>query len=503
MKKELFTLTVLAAALLSGCNSSNSSGESKTGPGQTPDTTPAKTTFSGTLVTPEPAQVTAQKALFNASRGLTTKATDAACPNVPTGYYPLSNAAISLVANNDAIFSETTTTDACGQFTLEVEGEDTAFENSKLVATSDNFKTLEANAQNFMQTADQVSDVVASTIAKDASYVINGIQKIDNDTLAFSITDSQSGKAVIQVAKGAFQILVNANENPIVSLNTADQLQVRNSIVMTLDASGSMSSKVYDEQGDPVTDSNDVTYNRFRLTALAAHQFMMEKNVEDEVAVIPFSLDVNLISKSFLDGYSFLDENGVDTTISYSDSGFMKDKASLHFAIDFYNMHVPMWEDRVLDTKHAGRTDNVHAIYEDYPWGGGTELEDSIHVALDTTKQATGDVNSVFVMTDGNARFNDLDGLIAKAKSMNLPVHSIAISNDAYTQDLIQISEQTGGSFKHITDVQNITGVYSALQTTVKFNYVANLTRPVMSQDVLKIILTLNGEVVEREVTLN
>ncbi|MEJ2765272.1 vWA domain-containing protein [Photobacterium sp. MCCC 1A19761] len=503
MKKELFSLTVLAAALLSGCNNSNSSGESKTGPGQTPDPTPAKTTFSGTLVTPEPVQATTQKALFRATRGFTTQATDTPCPNVPTGYYPLSNASISLVANNDAVFSETTTTDTCGQFSLEVEGENTAFENSKLVATSDNFKTLEANAQNFVQTADKPNDTVASTIAKNASYVISGIQKIDDDTLAFSITDSQSGKAVIQVAKSAFQILVNANENPIVSLNTADQLQVSNSIVMTLDASGSMSGKVYDEQGDPVTDSNNVIYNRFRLTALAAHQFMMEKNAEDEVAVIPFSLYVNPINKTFLDGYNFQDENGLKTTINYSDSGFMKDKAALHFAIDFYNMHVPMWEERVLDTKHAGRTDNVHTIVEDYPWGGGTELEDSIHVALDTTKQATGDVNSVFVMTDGDARFNDLDGLITKAKSMNLPVHSIAISNDAYTQDLMQISEQTGGSFKHITDVQNIAGVYSALQTTVKFNYLADLTLPVKSQDVIKMILTLNGEVVEREVTLN
>lgn len=46
-------------------------------------------------------------------------------------------------------------------------------------------------------------------------------------------------------------------------------------------------------------------------------------------------------------------------------------------------------------------------------------------------------------------------------------------------------------------------GGYSALQTTVKFNDLADLTQPVISQDLVKVILTLNGEVVEREVTIN
>ena len=267
-----------------------------------------------------------------------------------------------------------------------------------------------------------------------------------------------------------------------------------------------MSAEVYDDQSKPILDENNETFNRMRLTARAAHQFIAEKNSDDEIAIIPFSSDVNLLNASFFDNWTFIDTDSNEVALNYSASGFTQNTSELHFAVDFYNLHSPLWSNtfsKTLDTHHISRNDQVHLIDSYYyPWDSGTKLEDSINQALEASKYGTNPLKAVFVMTDGDAYFNNLEGLIDEAKSLSIPVHSLAISEAANTDTLQEISEKTGGSFKQILDISTIEGVYSALQSTIKFAYIAELSQEVTSGDTLTLEFTLNGETTTRSIEI-
>ena len=456
---------------------------------------PETTTLSGTFVVPKPIK-SEQASVIDLSD----------CSNIPSGYLPLLNATINIVLQNEIVEDSATNTDTCGKFEISISEIKENIETAILQAESEHYKTLTVQAKSFTAEEENQPDAVASTISKDAQYVINGLQKLDSKNITFSITDSIDGKALIQTINDAITIKINSQTVTVEKINSLEQIDLKASSVLTLDASGSMSAEVYDDQSKPILDENNETFNRMRLTARAAHQFIAEKNSDDEIAIIPFSSDVNLLNASFFDNWTFIDTDSNEVALNYSASGFTQNTSELHFAVDFYNLHSPLWSNtfsKTLDTHHISRNDQVHLIDSYYyPWDSGTKLEDSINQALAASKYGTNPLKAVFVMTDGDAYFNNLEGLIDEAKSLSIPVHSLAISEAANTDTLQEISEKTGGSFKQILDISTIEGVYSALQSTIKFAYIAELSQEVISGDTLTLEFTLNGETTTRSIEI-
>ena len=95
-------------------------------------------------------------------------------------------------------------TDACGTFNGALPSGTT-----QVRATSAGFRDVVTDIAVF-QSGDP-SKNVASTISDTATYTIGSIQKVDDDTIASTITDDQSNKAVLGIPSSAFTAAVNSN----------------------------------------------------------------------------------------------------------------------------------------------------------------------------------------------------------------------------------------------------------------------------------------------------
>lgn len=457
-------------------------------------------TYSGSLVIPRSVAAQSARAL---NRDI-FRPFSAECPNVPDGYEPMANAKVTLEDSSGTALGAETTTDNCGVFTLTIPQADVTGQEAVISASLDGYKTLKAHADNFVQAeGDAASTVIASTIPASASYIISAIQKASGDELMFSVTDSSTNNAVIQLTKAAFSVSVNDQPIAISTLNSSDQLGVASSNVLTLDRSGSMHDPVLDENRNPVLDENDVTYKLNRITALAAHQFVSEKSTADEVAVIPFASNVRMITNQLLTTFDLVDSNDQPVNFDYSDSGFLKEQAKLHFAIDVYNPHSGLWSNQTqYDEKHSGRNDDIASVGSSNIWGGNTELEEAVDESLIALINRENAIKRAFVMTDGHSTFYNRAGVIEKANQNSIPVHSIALGAGADEEDLKAISEQTGGTYYKVLNTTDIVGIYSSLQTTIKYAYLAALSTPLQAGDVVKLSLEINGETVTRELTI-
>ncbi|MDN3699756.1 VWA domain-containing protein [Vibrio artabrorum] len=500
-KLRIGTLLV-STALIVGCWSDDETISTESS--STDDTTVDTTTFAGTLLVPESTEIRSARAL---NRKLNISSYSAECPNVPAGYRPMSSAIVAIEDSVSGQVGDTTTTDRCGSFVIEVPVDSADTEGYVIAATADGYKALKANAANFQQSGTTPNtSVVASTIPSNATYVISAMQKAGGSEFIFSITDSVTNNAVIQLSKDSFLLEINGLPANFLSLNTSEQLAVSTSNVLALDASGSMFANEFDESVDPPVaiidgDGNPVTL--LQLTASAAHQFITEKADADEVAVVPFDHNVELIDNTLLANYSMTDSDSTNVTYNYSDSGFVTSKANLHFSVDMYNAFSPLWNDfSRYDEKHADRTDPVSSLNENYRWSGGTQLEGAINDSVALASARSNTLKRIFVMTDGNSSFTDRDGVVAAALQNSIPVNAISVGSGANIADLSVIAEETGGAFFELTDAINIAGIYSSLQTSVKFSYVAYLGIPLQAGDVIKLTLDLNGETVIRTIAL-
>ncbi|WP_053395571.1 vWA domain-containing protein [Vibrio nereis] len=197
------------------------------------------------------------------------------------------------------------------------------------------------------------------------------------------------------------------------------------------------------------------------------------------------------------------DDQGQLVSYAYSESGFTQEQAKLHFAIDMYNPHSGLWDNQIqYDQRHIDRTDNIASVGRANRWGYSTALERAVNESLTALTGRNNAIKRAFVMTDGKSSFYDRAGVIETANQNSIPVHSIALGAGADEEDLKAISEQTGGSYYKVLNPSDIVGIYSSLQTTVKYAYLAALNTPLQAGDVVKLSLEINGEEVTRELTI-
>ena len=377
-------------------------------------------------------------------------------------------------------------TDACGTFSGALPSGTT-----QVRATSAGFRDVVTDIAVF-QSGDP-SKNVASTISDTATYTIGSIQKVDDDTIAFTITDDQSNKAVLGIPNSAFTATVNSNSANMTTTSAAITAE-KASVVMTLDASGSMNTRVYT---DP--DSGQ-RFRRLQLASIAAHTFLDLKNTEDEVAAVVFDGTESFIDQGAIDSlFSLTDQNDNPVSHAYPADGFSNQSKDLRFTVDAYNEYAVWWG-------RSSSTDALHADTPNYkqvgsnPWGGSTAFYDSINTGVEKLAPRSNLRKFIIAMTDGNDNRSQIneDEAITLAKTNNMAVYTIGFGSGSDETSLQKIAAETGGTYFR-AESTDITAAYQSIQTNITYQYLGDLDTSLGDKFLVEIALNHNGITVSRE----
>jgi len=421
------------------------------------------------------------------TRALGGKADENACPNVPEGYSPLANAEVTFIGGDGSELGRAdASTDACGAFTGALPAG-----TAQVRGTAPGYRDITTDVAVF-QSGDS-SNNVASTISNEATYTIGSIQKVDDDTIAFTITDDQTSKAVLGIPNSAFTVTVNKNSVNMTTSSAAVTTE-KASVVMTLDASGSMNARVFT---DP--DSGQ-KFRRLQLASIAAHTFLDLKNADDEVAVVIFDGTESFIDQGAIDSlFSLTDQNDNPVNHAYPVDGFSAQSKDLRFTVDAYNEYTTWWG-------RSSSTDALHADTPNYkqakshPWGGSTAFYDSISAGIDKLGVRSNLRKFIIAMTDGgdNSSQIDEDEAIILAKTNNMAVYTIGFGSDSDETSLQKIAAETGGTYFR-AESTDITAAYQSIQTNITFQYLGDLDTSLGEKFQVEVSLNHNGITVSRE----
>lgn len=463
------------------------------GGGSTDSSTVGNKTVSGTLVEPDTSIVSANKAIRKSEADPAIAAKIAAqCPEIPNGYSPLVNASVRFIddTNNDLT---NTTTDQCGFFSASVPESTT-----QIIAASPDNEEIIADVAVFEADGSQL----ASALPLGASYQIASLQKTSDSKLSFTVTDTQTNKAVIGIPDAAFSLALNANPLPIDLINNATSLSDPASVVLVLDASGSMSSFVYDENGNALKDANDNYYNRRRMTAIAAHTYLDGISSTDETGVVIFDHYVDFITNQLLgDSFALTDVDGNSATYTFSSTGFSSSPSNLRFVVDLYNRDSALWPYTQYDDRHSD-TPNL-SITNYYRWGGSTSLYDAI---LEGVSRVQGQANArkiLVAMSDGgdNASVGSEQDAIDAANAAGVSVYTIAYGSSSNETTMQNIAQGTNASYYSVDNV-DIAAAFQHVQTAITFQYLAGFSSALNTGDTLTLSLNHNGESISRDITV-
>jgi len=429
------------------------------------------------------------------------------CANVPDGYEPLNNANVEFLDATDAVV-KTTTTDACGIFSVETTNDivtvkATSTGNKDLITDISVFKTVNSSL------------AVASTIPANAKYQISAIQITGSNSVAFSVTDTITNHAVIGMPQSALTTKINGSNSDVTDLSNAANVADPASITLVMDASGSMTTYVEDENGDILVDPADSSnYTRFRMTGIAAHTYLNNMPDTDETAITIFDQNVNFIDdaeiKSLVNYISSAPGATQDTVeYKFSADGFTSEADDLRLIVDTYNL-----ETEVITSfgnygtppgpilKHSN-TPDLKAFASVYPWGGSTAAYDAMMVSLDKTNARSNSRKIVIAMTDGqdNSSTNGESDVIQSAVAKAIPVYTIGFGDNATANtSLKNIADQTNASFLKVTGIDLISA-FRSIQTAITFQYLASLNDEIQSGDTVEISLHFDGTVISRSIT--
>jgi hypothetical protein len=129
------------------------------------------------------------------------------------------------------------------------------------------------------------------------------------------------------------------------------------------------------------------------------------------------------------------------------------------------------------------------AIAAPFSMGTGTRLYDTVYQAVeDTAKQPASHRKAVILATDGveelppsaPAPVQNINTVIANAKSKNVPIFTIGIGAAINATDLSRMATETGGLFYQANASQNLATIYQQLASLLYENqYVFSFTRTI------------------------
>ncbi len=465
----------------------------------------------GTLVEPIASQKVIAKVLAEANGA---KFKDE-CPNVPAGYKPLQNIKVEFINKSGSSVSNTNT-DKCGEFSANVPNEVV-----KVKAKSSGNKDLIADVSVFQE---EGSKAIASTIPSNAEYQISSMQMIADNKLAFSVTDTVTNNAVIGIPSSALSLKVNSQDASISKVSTAASEALPASVTLVMDASPSMLDKVLDENQQVLTDDNGNFYNRFRIAALAAHTYLDNVSNKDETGLVIFDERVNFMNDASVKSIypNLLDTSGNIQEYQFSESGYTSTASKLRFLVDLYNPFSELYSvypfpsetyigfevgPAQIDKKHADSP--LLTSNKQYPWQSGTAIFDGIEKGLSKTDERQNARKIVIAMSDGgdNRSLFTQSRVIESAKNKSIPVHTIFFSDRSNASEFTRakeamssIAKETNASFLDVKGT-NLVSAFRSIQTSITFQYLANLVEAVSSGNKVALTLHYNGETATREVT--
>jgi len=414
------------------------------------------------------------------------------CPNVPAGYTPLKNIKVEFV-NKSGQSVDDTTTDKCGEFSATVPDEVV-----QVKAKSAGNKDLVTDVNIFQSTG---STGIASTISSNAEYQISSMQMTSDDKLAFSVTDSVSNNAVIGIPNSALTAKINTQAVTLSQVSSAANIADPASITLVMDASGSMSDPVFDKGGNSLVDSEGNLLDRFRIAHLAASTYLDNMPKTDESAFIIFSSRVDFMNDEKIEQLfpRMLDSADNATTYKFSINGYTKEASKLRFIVDAFNPYSTLYSLSNFDKKHA---DTPDVKLGRYPWRGSTSLYDAANEAIENNSARTNSRKLLILMSDGedtrsSSRESDV---ISNAIDKATPIHTIAFGGGSDAQTLKNIADQTNASFFK-AEGQNLVGAFRSIQTSITFQYLANLGKSSKTGDIIELTLNYNGIKVVRNIT--
>lgn len=484
------TLSLVCAATLMACG--GGSDNSNQGPG--PDGNAQS--VSGMLVTPMPLASTSAAVLMRANLNASGQKLSAlaypGCPDVPDGYEPLASLEVRFTDNAGTVLS-TLTTDSCGGFSGSVSPLAT-------IATAQ-----PATASPITQPVSSLVTVagaprpVVSTLPAGAEYVIGVVQDLGSARVALTVSDSQTGKAVLGLTPADFSFAVATAPVGLSSLSYgASQAQGNASVAVVLDSSGSMGTLV-----------GTTGRSRYQIAALAAHELLNGlTSGADEAVITLFSSGIYTMNDATLAALSWVDPAGAAIpAYSFSASGRTQNMAALRPVVDAYNPRSQIY--RAVGT--GATTDPVHPdtgnlrLAGSYRYGGSTAFYDGAITGVNQLGAAVNARKIVVAMTDGqeNASSARLADVVAAAQAQSIPIFTVAFgrASDVDEVSMQTIADQTGGQYRRVEGA-DLAGLFQGIQTGIRFQYVATLASAPASGSVLSITLTRGGAPVTRTLTI-
>jgi len=302
------------------------------------------------------------------------------CDSIPTGYTALDSVAVEALDASSGVLT-TFTTDECGAFSISLpDGVAT------LRAVQAGYEPLAVDVEVFTD-ADQ--GALASLLPEGAGYELTTLQFLGDNQVAATVVDSVTRRAVIGLPATSFELLLNGSVQSIAKISSVAATSTAASVVLVLDASGSM--------GRRVTESLD----KIDLASLAAHEFIDGKSPDDETGLVVFDSQVFPITNTFLENnIPMQNSGGAPVPWNYGDTGFVTSDIPLHRMADAYNRQSVFYGRRSGIPLHPVSGDVLTA--DRTPFGGATALWDACIAGLEQLITGAGNGRQLIVaMTDG------------------------------------------------------------------------------------------------------
>lgn len=400
LRNVLWT-ALMAVLMLSGCES-----------GDTKESVPAKGNVNGIVVAPD----VGNEAVVS-------------CGSIPIpgGYHPLSDVNVTFQDANGLVVAWQMT-DSCGRFYTDIEtaGLDIiriAKEGYHSMLSDIHYFDNGGDGWGIVSTAENNNSFAAriNDNAESLTY------QPENGKFKYTIVDTVSGRAVLGIPERAVSVYKNVD---MVSkwgyiFNDLDA-----DVVMTLDASGSMTFEWTDINGTSIGTSFDLTY-------AAAKQFIDELSGKARLGVTIFDDSIDFVTPGFI---SNLELSGA---FAYADDGFESNKVNSKFIIDIYHPNSHVYEaNSTLIPEYPYTTAKA------YQWGGLTAYFDAAATGV-SKLDARGAKRKIGVlMTDGsdNSSTKTLQDVIAEAQDANVTFYTISIGT-FIDPNLQSLADATGGVY--------------------------------------------------------
>ena len=461
MKIGAYVVSAAAAGILvfSGC-----------GAGESIENLPAKGNVAGVVVAPRAKD-------DNRSVGQR-------CANlpIPSGYFPLKDVNVSYLDENGTIVTSVTT-DACGRFygSFETAGlKEVRIVKKGYHTMYSDFSAFDngGNGWGIVSTADINNSFAVRVNVEGESLAYEP----RNGNFKYSVIDTKTGRAVLGIARSQVRLYKNMDEANVTDYRFND---LDADLVLTLDASGSMTSEVMEQNGSSLGTRYDLTYH-------AAKSFIDELSGNAQLGINIFDDKIDFIDQGFIDSLN------LDGPFKYAADGFERNKKNSKFIIDIYHPN-----SHVYDANSTLVPEYPYMTKEEYKWGGATAYIDAASTAVEKLATRSAERRIAVLMTDGldNSSGKTIPQVITEANKAAVTFYTITIG--AYTDtDLEHLAKATGGIYMKAVG-SDIGERFADVLSEIQYFYEIGTPIEENTTAIYRVDVNLDGETVSGVIDFN